>query len=106
LFALPLTFLLPFWFGEPGIWYAGIVAELNHRHAGADASTALVGASRPAERRTRAGRHWRWGLLRGRSVTSPDSLFQTLYGRQIGGRKLLFSENLFHRAANLIRVPV
>lgn len=28
LFALPLTFLLPFWFGEPGIWYAGIVAEL------------------------------------------------------------------------------
>ena len=28
LFALPLTFLLPFWFGEPGIWYAGITAEL------------------------------------------------------------------------------
>ncbi|MEP1209961.1 MAG: MATE family efflux transporter [Rhizobiaceae bacterium] len=28
LFALPLTFLLPFWFGEPGIWYAGIVAEV------------------------------------------------------------------------------
>ncbi|AKH99573.1 Na+-driven multidrug efflux pump [Hoeflea sp. IMCC20628] len=28
LFALPLTALLPFWFGEPGIWYAGIVAEL------------------------------------------------------------------------------
>ena len=27
LFALPLTFTLPFWFGEPGIWYAGIVAE-------------------------------------------------------------------------------
>lgn len=28
LFALPLTFLMPFWFGEPGIWYAGIVAEI------------------------------------------------------------------------------
>ena len=28
LFALPLTFLLPFVFGEMGIWYAGIVAEL------------------------------------------------------------------------------
>ncbi len=28
LFALPLTLLLPFWFGEPGIWYAGIVAEV------------------------------------------------------------------------------
>lgn len=28
LFALPLTFLMPFWFGEPGIWYAGIVAEV------------------------------------------------------------------------------
>ncbi len=28
LFALPLTFLLPFLFGEPGIWYAGIVAEM------------------------------------------------------------------------------
>ncbi|WP_306258932.1 MATE family efflux transporter [Pararhizobium sp. IMCC21322] len=28
LFALPLTFALPFWFGEPGIWYAGIVAEI------------------------------------------------------------------------------
>lgn len=28
LFALPLTFAMPFWLGEPGIWYAGIVAEL------------------------------------------------------------------------------
>lgn len=28
LFALPLTFSMPFWFGELGIWYAGIVAEL------------------------------------------------------------------------------
>lgn len=28
LFALPLTFLLPFVFGEMGIWYAGIVAEV------------------------------------------------------------------------------
>ncbi|MEM5474338.1 MATE family efflux transporter [Hoeflea sp. AS60] len=28
LFALPLTFVLPFWFGEPGIWYAGMLAEL------------------------------------------------------------------------------
>jgi Na+-driven multidrug efflux pump len=28
LFALPLTFALPFFFGEPGIWYGGIVAEV------------------------------------------------------------------------------
>ena len=28
LFALPLTFALPFVFGEPGIWYGGIVAEM------------------------------------------------------------------------------
>jgi putative MATE family efflux protein len=28
LFALPLTFALPFVFGEPGIWYGGIVAEV------------------------------------------------------------------------------
>lgn len=28
LFALPLTFALPFWIGEWGIWYAGIVAEI------------------------------------------------------------------------------
>lgn len=28
IFALPLTFLLPFWYGEIGIWAAGIVAEI------------------------------------------------------------------------------
>jgi putative MATE family efflux protein len=28
MFALPLTFALPFLFGEPGIWYGGIVAEV------------------------------------------------------------------------------
>jgi len=27
-FALPLTFALPFWIGEWGIWYAGIIAEI------------------------------------------------------------------------------
>ncbi|SMR71783.1 putative efflux protein, MATE family [Aliiroseovarius halocynthiae] len=27
-FAIPLTFLLPVWFGEAGIWYAGPVAEV------------------------------------------------------------------------------
>ncbi len=27
-FAIPLTFLLPLWFGETGIWYAGPAAEL------------------------------------------------------------------------------
>lgn len=27
-FAIPLTFLLPLWFGEAGIWYAGPTAEL------------------------------------------------------------------------------
>jgi putative MATE family efflux protein len=28
LFALPLTFAMPYLFGEPGIWYGGIVAEV------------------------------------------------------------------------------
>jgi vacuolar-type H+-ATPase subunit I/STV1 len=66
MFALPLTFMLPFWFGEPGIWYAGIVAELLvmiDRHAGADASQAAnrrLGASRSTQ--LNAGqatrRHW------------------------------------------------
>ena len=28
LFALPLIFVLPFWLGEPGIWYGSIVAEI------------------------------------------------------------------------------
>lgn len=28
LFAIPLTFLLPFWIGELGIWYAGPLAEV------------------------------------------------------------------------------
>jgi Na+-driven multidrug efflux pump len=27
-FAIPLTFCLPVWFGEIGIWYAGPLAEL------------------------------------------------------------------------------
>ncbi len=27
-FAIPLTFVLPFWFGEIGIWYAGPLAEI------------------------------------------------------------------------------
>lgn len=27
-FAIPLTLVLPIWFGEPGIWYAGPVAEV------------------------------------------------------------------------------
>jgi putative MATE family efflux protein len=52
LFALPLTFLLPFWFGEPGIWYAGIAAELLVLM-----TTALVLAHRQ-----RAGGN-RWGLF-------------------------------------------
>lgn len=28
IFAIPLTFLLPLWFGEIGVWYAGPVAEI------------------------------------------------------------------------------
>jgi Na+-driven multidrug efflux pump len=56
LFALPLTFALPFWFGEPGIWYAGIVAELLVL-----ATTVLVLAHRK-----RLGGH-RWGLLQAHS---------------------------------------
>ena len=52
LFALPLTFLLPFRFGEPGIWYAGVVAELLVL-----ALTVLV----LFHRRQAAGK--RWGLL-------------------------------------------
>ena len=52
LFALPLTFLLPFRFGEPGIWYAGVVAEVLVL-----ALTGLV----LFHRRQAAGK--RWGLL-------------------------------------------
>ncbi|WP_394688400.1 MATE family efflux transporter [Hoeflea sp.] len=52
LFALPLTLLLPFWFGEPGIWYAGIAAELLVLM-----TTALVLAHRQ-----KAGGN-RWGLF-------------------------------------------
>jgi len=56
LFALPLTLALPFWFGEPGIWYAGILAELLVL-----ATTVLVLAHRK-----RLSGH-RWGLLESRS---------------------------------------
>ncbi|MBU2484803.1 MAG: MATE family efflux transporter, partial [Alphaproteobacteria bacterium] len=52
LFALPLTFLLPFRFGEPGIWSAGVVAELLVL-----ATTVLV-----LVHRKKAGGN-RWGLL-------------------------------------------
>ncbi|MCY0096039.1 MATE family efflux transporter [Hoeflea ulvae] len=55
LFALPLTFALPFWFGEPGIWYAGIVAELLVL-----ATTVFV-----LIHRKRLAGH-RWGLLEAR----------------------------------------
>ncbi len=56
LFALPLTFALPFWFGEPGIWYAGIVAEL----------LVLVTTVAVLAHRKRLAGH-RWGLLEARS---------------------------------------
>ncbi|MCZ4290009.1 MATE family efflux transporter [Hoeflea alexandrii] len=55
LFALPLTFLLPFRFGEPGIWYAGVVAELLVL-----ATTVVV----LAHRRKAGGN--RWGLFESR----------------------------------------
>ncbi|TNE39414.1 MAG: MATE family efflux transporter [Alphaproteobacteria bacterium] len=54
LFALPLTFLLPFLFGEVGIWYAGIVAEL----------LVLLLTFLVLARRWRTG-GYRWGLLEG-----------------------------------------
>jgi putative MATE family efflux protein len=56
MFALPLTFMLPFWFGEPGIWYAGIVAELLVM------ITAMLVLM---HRKRRTGK--RWGLLEARS---------------------------------------
>lgn len=56
LFALPLTFLLPFRFGEPGIWYAGVVAELLVL-----ATTVVV----LAHRRKAGGN--RWGLFENRA---------------------------------------
>jgi len=56
LFALPLTFALPFWFGEPGIWYAGIVAEMLVL-----ITTVLVLMHRSKSRGNR------WGLLEARS---------------------------------------
>jgi Na+-driven multidrug efflux pump len=55
LFALPLTFLLPFRFGEPGIWYAGAVAELLVL-----TTTVLV-----LTHRRKAGGN-RWGLFESR----------------------------------------
>ena len=55
LFALPLTFLLPFLFGEPGIWYAGIVAEL----------LVLITTVLVLTHRRKAGGN-RWGLLEAR----------------------------------------
>ncbi|MEP3435617.1 MAG: MATE family efflux transporter [Hoeflea sp.] len=55
LFALPLIVVLPYRFGEPGIWYAGIVAELLVL-----ALTVLV----LARRGTSAGN--RWGLFENR----------------------------------------
>lgn len=56
LFALPLIFALPFWFGEPGIWYAGIVAEL----------LVLITTVLVLMHRRRLAGH-RWGLLEARS---------------------------------------
>ena len=56
LFALPLTLILPFWLGEPGIWYAGIVAEIL---------VLITGLLVLAHRRQAAGN--RWGLFEVRS---------------------------------------
>ena len=56
LFALPLTFALPFWFGEPGIWYASVISELLVL-----ALTALVLAHR-----LKATGH-PWGLFQSRA---------------------------------------
>jgi len=52
LFALPLTLLLPFWFGEPGIWLAGIAAELL------TLTLTIVVLNRRSQR---SGKHW--GML-------------------------------------------
>lgn len=56
LFALPLTFLLPFAFGEPGIWYAGAVAELL---------VLVLALMILTHRRSSTG--YPWGLLEARS---------------------------------------
>ena len=55
LFALPLTFALPWWFGEPGIWYAGMLAEVL---------VLVLTVAVLARRRAVAGN--RWGLFESR----------------------------------------
>ncbi|MDF1727330.1 MAG: MATE family efflux transporter [Sulfitobacter sp.] len=59
-FSIPLTFLLPMWFGEVGIWYAGPVAEVLLL-----CLTALVlwQASR--------ARQLRWGIFHGNHSARP-----------------------------------
>ena len=52
-FAIPLTFLLPNWFGEAGIWYAGPMAEVL-----------LFGLTAVVLFRGAQSAGWRWGLFR------------------------------------------
>lgn len=52
LFALPLTFLLPIWFGETGIWIAGPVAE-----------TLLLAVTIAVLARTARSHRFKWGLF-------------------------------------------
>ncbi|MCB1465310.1 MAG: MATE family efflux transporter [Nitratireductor sp.] len=52
-FAIPLTFTLPFVFGETGIWYAGPAAEL-----------AMIALAAVLLAQTRLAKGHRWGLFR------------------------------------------
>lgn len=51
-FAIPLTFLLPVWFGEIGIWYAGPLAEVM-----------LLGLTALVLWRVAQKNHLKWGIL-------------------------------------------
>ena len=52
LFAIPLTFLLPFWFGESGVWYAGPIAEVL-----------LLGLTIVILMRSARQNHLQWGIF-------------------------------------------
>ena len=52
-FAIPLTFLLPVWFGEIGIWFAGPFAEVM-----------MLGLTAVVLWRASTDPAWRWGIFR------------------------------------------
>lgn len=60
LFAIPLTFLLPFWFGESGVWYAGPIAEVL-----------LLGLTIVILMRSARQNHLQWGMFYNHAIKHP-----------------------------------